>query len=84
MTCPFQGGAFKRDKGVTRVHALRSDAHPWSAQSGYTGAIAFGNFLLQSLKSHSYQRTMLEKTRSTYKDWWYKQPNSLYYLKAED
>jgi nitrogenase molybdenum-iron protein alpha chain len=84
MTCPFQGGAFKRDKGVTRVHALRSDPHPWSSQSGYTGAIAFGNFLLQSLKSHSYQRTMKEKTQSTYKDWWYKQPNSLYYLKAED
>lgn len=84
MTCPFQGGAFKRDKGVTRVHALRSDPHPWSAQSGYTGAIAFGNFLLQSLKSHSYQRIMKEKTQSTYKDWWYKQPNSLYYLQAED
>ncbi len=84
MTCPFQGGAFKRDKGVTRVHALRSDPHPWSTQSGYTGAIAFGNFLLQSLKSHSYQRTMLAKTKSTYKDWWYQQPNSLYYLQSED
>jgi nitrogenase molybdenum-iron protein alpha chain len=84
LTCPFQGGAFKRDKGVTRVHALRSDAHPWSTQSGYTGAIAYGNFLLQSLKSHSYQRTMKEKTLGTYKDWWYKQPNSLYYLEAEE
>jgi nitrogenase molybdenum-iron protein alpha chain len=83
MTCPFQGGAFKRDNGVTRVHALRGDPHPWSQQSGYAGAIAFGNFLVQSLKNKSYQKTMHDKTKNTYKDWWYKQPDPLYYLAKE-
>lgn len=78
LTCPFQGGAYKRDKSVTRIHALRGDALPWSAQSGYAGAIACGNFLLQSTKNKSFQTTMLKKTEGSYKDWWYEQPDSLY------
>jgi len=80
MTCPFQGGAWKRDSAVTRVHALRGDADPWSAQSGYTGAVAFGNFLLQSLKNKSYQKTITEKTSTGYKDWYLEQPDPLYFL----
>jgi nitrogenase molybdenum-iron protein alpha chain len=84
LTCPFQGGAFKREKGMTRIHALRGDPDPWSRQSGYAGAIAFGNFLLQSLKSNAFQRTMLEKTENSYKDWWYRQPDPLHYLIKED
>ena len=80
MTCPFQGGAWKRDANVTRVHSLRGDANPWSAQSGYNGAIAFGNFLLQSLKNKSYQKVMKQKTGTAYKDWYLEQPDPLYFL----
>ena len=80
MTCPFQGGAWKRDANVTRVHSLRGDPTPWSAQSGYTGAVAFGNFLLQSLKNKSYQKTMQQKTGTAYKDWYLEQPDPLYFL----
>ena len=84
LTRPFQGGAYKRNKGMTRIHALRGDGLPRSTQSGYAGAIAFANFLLQSLKSRSFQRTMLAKTDDTYKEWWYKQENPLYYLDKEE
>lgn len=79
LTCPFQGNAYKRGKDVTRIHALRGDPMPWSRQSGYAGAIACGNFLLQSTKTRSFQNTMLAKTQDTYRDWWYKQPDPLYY-----
>jgi nitrogenase molybdenum-iron protein alpha chain len=80
LTCPFQGGTWERDNNVTRIHSLRGDADPWSAQSGYAGAIAFGNFLLQSFKNKSYQKTLSEKTPKSYNDWWYEQPDPLYYL----
>ncbi|HEY0196710.1 MAG TPA: nitrogenase component 1 [Methanobacterium sp.] len=80
LTCPFQGGTWERDNNVTRIHSLRGDADPWSAQSGYAGAVAFGNFLLQSFKNKSYQKTLSEKTPKSYKDWWYEQPDPLYYL----
>jgi len=83
LTCPFQGGAYKREKGITRIHALRADPDPWSAQNGYAGAFAFGNFLLQSLKSTSLQRNLKAKTSDSYKDWWYEQPNPLYYLNKD-
>jgi len=84
LTCPFQGGAYKREKGMTRIHALRADPDPWSAQNGYAGAVAYGNFLLQSLKSTSLQKTLLTKTGDSYKDWWYEQPDPLYYLNKGD
>jgi nitrogenase molybdenum-iron protein alpha chain len=83
LTCPFQGGAYKRNKGVTRIHSLRGDPHPWSAQSGYTGAVTYGNFLLQALKSRSFQKTLKEKTKDSYREWWFKQGNPLYYMKVE-
>ncbi len=83
LTCPFQGGAYKREKNVTRIHSLRADPDPWSAQSGYAGAVAFGNFLLQSLDSTSFQRNLKAKTSDSYKEWWYEQPNPLHYLKEE-
>jgi nitrogenase molybdenum-iron protein alpha chain len=83
LTCPFQGGAYKREKNVTRIHSLRADPDPWSAQSGYAGAVAFGNFLLQSLNSTSFQKNLKRKTADSYKDWWYEQPNPLYYLEKE-
>ena len=56
---------------------------PWSAQSGYAGAVAFGNFLLQSLNSTTFQKNLKRKTSDSYKKWWYEQPNPLYYLKEE-
>jgi nitrogenase molybdenum-iron protein alpha chain len=84
LTCPFQGSAYKRNKGMNRVHSLRSDGLLWSTQSGYAGAIAYANFLLQSLKSRSFQRTMLAKTEDSYKEWWYKQDNPLFYLDKEE
>ena len=80
LTCPFQGGTWERDNNVTRIHSLRGDADPWSAQSGYAGAVAFGNFLLQAFKNKSYQKTLSEKTPKSYKDWWYEQPDPLYYV----
>lgn len=80
LTCPFQGGAYKRGKGATRVHALRGDPLPWSRQSGYAGAVACGNFLLQAFESQTFQKALYEKTDDIYQDWWYQQPNPLYYL----
>jgi nitrogenase molybdenum-iron protein alpha chain len=62
---------------------LRADPDPWSAQSGYAGAVAFGNFLLQSLDSTSFQKNLKRKTSDSYKEWWYEQPNPLHYLKEE-
>lgn len=83
LTCPFQGSAYKRDKGSTRIHAVRGDARAWSQQAGYKGAIAYGNFLLSALKNRSFQRTMLAKTPDAYHDWWYQQPDPLHYLSKE-
>ncbi|MBU4535423.1 MAG: nitrogenase [Euryarchaeota archaeon] len=83
LTCPFQGGAYKREKSVTRLHALRGDPDPWSTQSGYAGAIAFGEFILQSLENKAFENTMKEKTADSYKDSWYEQPNPLKYVDRE-
>jgi nitrogenase molybdenum-iron protein alpha chain len=83
LTCPFQGTAYKRRKGMTRIHALRGDALPSSAQSGYAGAIACGEFLLRSWKAKSFQQTMVEKTEDPYQPWWYEQPNPHYYVPDE-
>ena len=80
LTCPFQGGTWERDNNVTRIHSLRGDPEPTSAQSGYAGAIAFGNFLLHAFKNKSYHKTLAEKTEKSYKDWWYEQDDPLYYL----
>lgn len=80
LTCPFQGSAYKRGKGMTRIHSLRADPLPYSAQSGYAGAIACGEFLLRSWKNQSFQKTMLAKTEDSYKPWWYEQSDPLYYV----
>jgi nitrogenase molybdenum-iron protein alpha chain len=84
LTCPFQGNAFKRKKDVTRIHALRGDPSGYSSQSGYAGAVACGHFFLQATKNRSFQQTMLAKTGDTYRDWWYQQPNPLYYAKNRE
>lgn len=81
LTCPFQGSAYKREKGSTRIHALRGDARHWSGQAGYKGAVAYGNFLLQATKNQSFQKTMLANTPDPYHEWWYKQPNPLHFAK---
>ena len=78
LTCPFQGSAYKREKGMTRIHALRGDPREWSGQAGYKGAVASGNLLLQSTKNKSFQQTMLNNTGETYTEWWFKQPKPLY------
>lgn len=80
LTCPFQGSAYKRLKGATRIHALRGDSRQWSAQAGYKGAIAYGNFLLQATRNQAFQKTMLAKTPDTYREWWYQQADPLYFL----
>lgn len=84
LSCPFMGSAYKREKGQTRIHALRGDSREWSAQAGYKGAIACGSFLLQATKNRSFQQIMLEKTPETYHDWWFQQPDPHYYHKKED
>lgn len=83
LTCPFQGSAYKREKGSTRIHALRGDARQWSRQAGYRGAVAYANFLLQSTKNQAFQKTMLAKTEDPYHDWWYEQPNPLHFLRKD-
>ncbi|NTW03814.1 MAG: nitrogenase [Oscillochloris sp.] len=83
LTCPFQGTSYKRTEGIARVHALRGDPSAASAQSGYTGAVACGHFLLKTLQNKSFQRTMMVKTGDTYKPWWYEQTDPLYYAEKE-
>ncbi|MDR1658106.1 MAG: nitrogenase [Deltaproteobacteria bacterium] len=83
LSCPFQGSAYKREKGMTRIHALRGDGRIWSTQAGYAGAVACGSFLLQATKNRSFQNTMLAKTEDPYKDWWYQQPDPHYYHRKE-
>jgi len=80
LTCPFQGPAFKRHKGTTRIHSLRGDPLAVSAQSGYTGAVAFGEFLLRTLRNPNFHRTFRVKTNDSYKQWFYDQPDPLYYV----
>ena len=80
LTCPFQGSAYKRLKGVTRVHALRGDTNRWAQQSAYAGAVAYGNFLLQAFKSTTLQKTMKEKTADNYKAWYFEQDDPLYFI----
>jgi nitrogenase molybdenum-iron protein alpha chain len=79
LSCPFQGSAYKREKGMTRIHALRGDGRKWSAQAGYAGAVACGSFLLQATRNRSFQNVMLAKTSSPYKDWWYEQPDPYFF-----
>ncbi|MDR1109305.1 MAG: nitrogenase [Deltaproteobacteria bacterium] len=83
LSCPFQGSAYKRQKGMTRIHALRGDGRLWSAQAGYAGAVACGNFLLQATKNRSFQNTMLAKTEDPYREWWYRQPDPHYFHRKE-
>ncbi len=83
LTCPFQGSAYKRKKGATRTHAVRCDNLRWSLQTAYAGAVAYGSFLLQGLKSDSWQKTMVHNTEIGYKDWYFKQPDPLYYLERD-
>ena len=84
LSCPFMGSAYKREKGQTRIHALRGDARAWSTQAGYKGAVACGNFLLQSTKNRAFQQTMLAKTPDPYHDWWYQQPDPHYFFKDKE
>lgn len=84
LSCPFQGSAYKREKGQTRIHALRGDGREWSAQAGYKGSVACGNFLLQATKNRAFQQTLLAKTSDPYYDWWYKQPDPHYYHKKAE
>jgi nitrogenase molybdenum-iron protein alpha chain len=79
LSCPFQGSAYKREKGMTRIHALRGDGRKWSAQAGYSGAVACGNFLLQATHNRSFQNTMLAKTPDPYKSWWYEQSDPYFF-----
>ncbi|MDR2339625.1 MAG: nitrogenase [Deltaproteobacteria bacterium] len=79
LSCPFQGSAYKREKGMTRIHALRGDGRKWSAQAGYAGAVACGSFLLQATRNRAFQNVMLEKTEDPYKDWWYRQPDPYFF-----
>lgn len=81
LSCPFMGSAYKREKGQTRIHALRGDAREWSTQAGYRGAVACGNFLLQSTKNRAFQTTMLKKTPEPYHDWWFQQPDPHHFFK---
>jgi nitrogenase molybdenum-iron protein alpha chain len=83
LSCPFQGSAYKREKGMTRIHALRGDGRKWSAQAGYAGAIACGSFLLQATHNLAFQNTMLQKTGDPYHEWFYKQPNPYYFHRKE-
>ncbi|MDR1676853.1 MAG: nitrogenase [Deltaproteobacteria bacterium] len=83
LSCPFQGSAYKREKGMTRIHALRGDGRKWSLQAGYAGAIACGNFLLQATHNRSFQNTMLAKTQDPYYDWFYQQPDPHYFHRKE-
>ncbi len=80
LTCPMKGGSYKRNKSITRIHALRGDPTQWSAQIGYAGSVAFANFMLQSINNKAFPKTLHDKTADIYKDWWYKQPNPLHYL----
>jgi Nitrogenase molybdenum-iron protein, alpha and beta chains len=83
LTCPFQGAAYKRLKGVTRVHSLRGDTNLWAQQSAYAGAVAYGSFLLQAFKNTSLGRTMKANTKEGYKPWYFQQKNPLYYLEED-
>lgn len=80
LTCPFQGPAFKRHNHTTRIHSLRGDPAAISAQSGYAGAIAFGEFILRTLKNPNFHRTFHVKTSDSYKQWFYDQPDPLHYV----
>ncbi len=84
LTCPFQGGSWKRDTQVTRIHSLRGDPAPESAQSAYSGAVAFGEFLLRAFKNKAYQKTLAEKSKPAYKDWWYEQEDPLYFVEGQN
>lgn len=84
LTCPFQGGSWKRDTQVTRIHSLRGDPAPESAQSAYSGAVAYGEFLLRAFINKAYQKTLSEKTEPAYKDWWYEQEDPLYFVENRD
>ncbi|MDR0912297.1 MAG: nitrogenase [Methanobrevibacter sp.] len=79
LTCPFQGGAWKREGSVSRLHSLRGDPRKWSSQAGYAGAIAYGNFLLQALKNESLQRLSKENTGTAVKKWYLEQDDPLYF-----
>ncbi|MDR1166635.1 MAG: nitrogenase [Deltaproteobacteria bacterium] len=83
LSCPFQGSAYKREKGMTRIHALRGDGRKWSAQAGYAGAIACGSFLLQATRNRSFQNVMLAKTEDPYQEWFFQQPDPYYFHRKE-
>jgi nitrogenase molybdenum-iron protein alpha chain len=84
LTCPFQGPAYKRKKGVTRIHSLRGDPLPISAQAGYAGAVAFGDFLLRALKNQNFHQTIVAKTEDSYRPWFYAQPDPLHFVPSKN
>jgi nitrogenase molybdenum-iron protein alpha chain len=68
---------------MTRIHSLRGDALPTSAQAAYAGAVACGEFLLRSWKNKSFQRTLLEHTDDSYHPWWYEQDDPLHFVEKK-
>ncbi|KZX10256.1 nitrogenase component 1 [Methanobrevibacter curvatus] len=81
LTCPLQGGAWKlKTSSIARLHAVRGDPTVASAQCGYSGSIAYGNLLLQTLKNKSFQRIMTEENGIVYQDWYLEQDDPLYFV----
>jgi nitrogenase molybdenum-iron protein alpha chain len=80
LTCPLQGGAWKLNSTVARLHSVRGDPTVQSAQIGYSGSIAYGNLLLQALKNKSFQSNVVKKNATAYQNWYLEQDDPLYFV----
>ena len=84
LTCPFQGSAYKRLKGVTRVHALRGDINRWAQQMRMRGRSHMAISCFRPSRVTPLQQTMKEKTPDNYKPWYFEQDNPLYFIDNDE
>jgi len=82
LTCPFQVEHIKGEISNSFT-CIKRRSRSMESSKWLCGAIAYGEFLIQSLKNESFGKTIKAKTADSYKDWWYEQSDPLYYLDKE-
>ncbi|HIH45234.1 MAG TPA: hypothetical protein HA257_09280, partial [Candidatus Methanoperedenaceae archaeon] len=81
--CPM-AGLHKREASAVRLHSWRTDWTPFGNQIGFRGAVNYGYVLQRALNNPSLCKKLTKRTSRPYKNWWYSQKDTMYYLKKEE
>lgn len=78
--CSFMG-LYKREASNVRNHSFRHDFSPPALQIGFRGLLAYGYVMQRAFNNPSLCKTLHRTQPKPYKQWWYQQPDILYYTK---